>query len=137
LLTAAVLAATFALGAIAGGGIFRWVVADRLLPSDGLPREPWPLRQLDLSEEQHARVRDIFERHRPKLDAVLRESFPLVRSIHEEIDREIRDVLTPEQRAQFDRSKERRPFPPPGLPNPPGGGAHPELPPPLFPPDRP
>ena len=122
LLTAGVLAATFALGAIAGGGIYRWVVADRLLPADDLPHGPWPLHQLDLSDDQRARVRDIFERHRPKLDALLRESFPRVRAIHEQIDEEIGAVLTPEQRTRFDRLKESRPFPPPGLPPPPGQG---------------
>jgi Spy/CpxP family protein refolding chaperone len=134
LFTIAVLAATFALGAIAGGGVYRWVVADRLLPADDLPRGPWPLHQLDLSDDQRARVHDIFERHRPELDALLRESFPQVRSIHEQIDSEIRDVLTPEQRARFDRIKESRPFPPPGLPPPPGQGPHRGPPPP---PDRP
>jgi Spy/CpxP family protein refolding chaperone len=135
LLTAGVLAATFALGAIAGGGIYRWTIADRLLPADDLPRGPWPLHQLDLSDEQRARVRDIFERHRPKLDALLRESFPQVRAIHEQIDSGIRDVLTPEQRAEFDHMKENRRFPPPGLPPPPGQGSHRERP-PLPPPDR-
>jgi Spy/CpxP family protein refolding chaperone len=135
LLSAAVLAATFALGAIAGGGIYRWIIADRLLPADDLPRGPWPLHQLDLSDEQRARVRDIFERHRPELDALLRDSFPQVRAIHERIDSEIRELLTPEQRDRFDRIKKSRPFPPPGLPPPPGSG--PRGLPPMQPPDRP
>jgi len=135
LLTAGVLAATFILGAITGGGILSWVASGRDSAADDLPRGPWPLRELDLSDEQRARIRQIFERHRPKLDAVLRESFPLVRSVHEEIEREIRQVLTPEQQLEFDRQKERRPFPPPGLPPPPGGGAPPGLPP--FPPPEP
>jgi Spy/CpxP family protein refolding chaperone len=117
LLTAGVLAATFALGAVTGGGIYRWVIVDRLdSADDGLPRGPWPLRELDLSDEQRTRIREIFERHRPKLDAVLRESFPLVRSVHEAIDSEIREVLTPEQQVEFDLLKKRRPFPPQELP---------------------
>jgi hypothetical protein len=62
------------------------------------------------------RIHEICERHRPKLDAVLRESFPLVRVIQEDIDREIREVLTPDQRVEFDRLKVSRPFPPPRLP---------------------
>jgi Spy/CpxP family protein refolding chaperone len=119
LLTAGVLVATFGLGALTGGGICSWVAADGLEASrDDLPRGPWPLRQLDLSDEQRSRIHEIFERHRPKLDALLRESFPLVRSVHEAIDSEIRQVLTPEQRVEFDQLKERRPFPPPGLPPP-------------------
>jgi Spy/CpxP family protein refolding chaperone len=130
-----VLAATFGLGAITGGGICSWVAADRLdAARSDLPRGPWPLRQLDLSDEQRTRIHEIFERHRPKLDAVLRESFPLVRSVHETIDSEIRQVLTPEQRVEFDQLKERQPFPPRGLPAPPERdipGA-----PPLPPPDR-
>jgi Spy/CpxP family protein refolding chaperone len=135
LLTAGVLAATFGLGAITGGGICTWVAADRRESAHGdLPRGPWPLRQLDLSDEQRARIHEIFERHRPKLDAVLRESFPLVRSVHETIDSEIRQVLTPEQRVEFDQLKERQPFPPRGLP-PPLGRDDPGAP-PLPPPDR-
>lgn len=124
LLTAGVLAATFGLGAITGGGICSWVVADRHEAArDELPRGPWPLRELDLSDDQRTRIHEIFERHRPKLDAVLRESFPLVRSVHETIDSEIRQVLTPAQRDHFDQLKERRPFPPPGLPPPLGRDA--------------
>ena len=120
LLTAGVLAATFALGAITGVGISHWLLAARHHAGEDLPRGPWPLRELDLSDEQRTQIRDIFERHRPKLDSVLRESFPLVRTVHETIDREIREVLTPEQRILFDQFKERRPFPPPGLPPPAG-----------------
>jgi Spy/CpxP family protein refolding chaperone len=135
LITAGVLAATFGLGVITGSGIGSWVAAERReAADDDLPRGPWPLRQLDLSEEQRTRIHEIFERHRPKLDAVLRESFPLVRPIHEAIDSEIREVLTPEQRIQFDQLKERRPFPPPGLP--PLGRDAPGAP-RLPPPDRP
>lgn len=136
LLTAGVLIATFALGAITGGGVSRWFSADRLdSVSDGMPRGPWPLHKLDLSDEQRARIHEIFERHRPRLDALLRENFPQVRAIHEEIDREIREELTPEQRTQADLLKERRPFPPHGLPPPPGRGA-PREPPPFPLPDR-
>ncbi len=133
LLTVGVLAATFALGVVTGGGICTWVAADRLDPQDdGLPRGPWPLRELELSDEQHARIREIFERHRPKLDVVLRDSFPLVRSVHEAIDGEIREVLTHDQRVQFDLLKQRRPFPPP-----PPGRAVPPGAPPFPPPERP
>jgi Spy/CpxP family protein refolding chaperone len=131
LLTVGVLAATFVLGAITGGGIYRWVIAARLEFPGGDLRGPWPLRELDLSKEQRTRIDEIFARHRPKLDAVLRETFPAVRIIQENIDSEIRGVLTPEQRIEFDRHKERRPFLPPGLPPPPGG-VLPE--PPPFPP---
>jgi Spy/CpxP family protein refolding chaperone len=137
LLTAGVLAATFGLGAITGGGICSYVAADRRASlRDNLPRGPWPLRELDLSDEQRTRIHEIFERHRPKLDAVLRDSFPLVRSVHETIDGEIRQVLTPEQRVQFDQLKASRPFPPPGLPPPPLGRDAPGAP-PFPPPERP
>jgi Spy/CpxP family protein refolding chaperone len=129
LLTAGVLAVTFALGAITGGGISHWLMAGRHDSAEDLPRGPWPLRELGLSEGQRTQIHEIFERHRPKLDGILRESFPLVRSVHEAIDREIREVLTPEQRVEFDRLNEQRPFPPPGLPPPPGVGVPPGPPP--------
>jgi Spy/CpxP family protein refolding chaperone len=120
LLTAIVLIGTFALGAASGAGVVRWALMDRLAAgSEGPPFGPWPLHQLDLSKDQRAKVHEIFERHRPELDAILRESFPHVRPIHEQIDREIREVLTVEQRAKLERLEERRPFPPRG-PFPPG-----------------
>jgi Spy/CpxP family protein refolding chaperone len=137
LISAGVLAATFGLGVVTGGGIGSWIAAERREAAhDDLPRGPWPLRELDLSEEQRTRIHEVFERHRPKLDAVLRESFPLVRPIHEAIDSEIREVLTPEQRVRFDELKARRPFPPPGLSPPPGRDAPGPGAPPLPPPDR-
>jgi Spy/CpxP family protein refolding chaperone len=121
LLTAIVLIGTFTLGAASGAGVMRWMLADRLAAcAEGPPFGPWPLQQLDLSKDQRAKVHEIFERHRPDLDAILRESFPQVRAIHEQIDREIREVLTAEQRTELERLKERWPFPPRD-PLPPGG----------------
>jgi Spy/CpxP family protein refolding chaperone len=137
LMTVLLLVATFVLGAAAGAGASRWLAPDCTpASSDGRPPfGPWPLRQLHLSPEQEAKVQDILERHRPELDAILRESFPQVRAIHEEIDREIGEVLTEAQRAELARLKARWPFPP-GGPLPPGPpGSTERLPP--FPSDRP
>jgi Spy/CpxP family protein refolding chaperone len=131
LLTAIVLIGTFVLGAATGAGFMRWALMDgssERLP--GPPFGPWPLHQLDLSEEQRTRVHEIMERHRPELDAILRESFPQVRTIHEQIDREIREVLSDEQRTELEALEARWPFPPRGPMPPRGAGSADAWPPP-------
>jgi Spy/CpxP family protein refolding chaperone len=136
-LSAALLAGTFVLGAAAGVGVGRWRGFE---PHEHMPPfGPWPLQKLDLSPEQRDQVHAVFERHRPALDAILRESFPRVRAVQDEIDREIRELLTPEQRVALDRM-EPKGFPGPRRPGPFGGPPGPPPfggPPPGFIPDAP
>lgn len=64
-------------------------------------------RQLDLTEEQEAQVRAILERRKQKIFA---EWDGLQARLHREIEeahREISEILTPEQRARFDRMRRR------------------------------
>ena len=130
LLTAVLLVATFAAGLLTGAGICYWT-PDRQPPPPMLA--PLPLRELDLTEEQKDRVFAIIEKRRPELETILDETYPKVREINEEIEKDVRKVLTPEQRTRLDELKARRPPPPRGGP-PPGPPPHFSNMPPLGPP---
>jgi len=111
------LAAMFAVGAVAGAGISRLAAPRPLhLGPPGMDL----LGQLALSAEQRTKADKIFERHRPELDAILRETMPRVRQVQETIDREVRDLLDPGQARRFDELRANRPpFPPMGAGQPP------------------
>ena len=146
LLTAVLLLATFAAGTVMGAGVCRWVVPrEERMPPPMLA--PIPLEEFDLTQQQWEDIRIIVDRRRPELDAILQETYPKVRKITDEIDKEVRDVLTPEQKVRFDELKKRPPSPhrggrPPGPPPsrgwmpppPPRSGDVPPLPPPGSPP---
>jgi Spy/CpxP family protein refolding chaperone len=104
-LSALVLVATFGAGVGTGIGVSSWPRKPGPPPLPG----PMPLEQLGLSAEQRDKAGAIMERHRPELDAILREGFPRVREINERLENEIRQVLTVEQQARFDELKAQRP----------------------------
>ena len=54
---------------------------------------------------QRAEIERILERRRPQTEALLRQSLPALRAITDSTDREIRAVLTPEQRDRLDRMR--------------------------------
>jgi len=85
-------------------------------------RSSWPrsLHELALSAEQRARVDAVVERHRAELDAISQEGFPRVRRVNDQIEAEVREILSPEQRTRLDERKARRPPPRHGPPGPPG-----------------
>jgi hypothetical protein len=119
LLTAILLVATFAAGTVAGAGLCWWV-SPRPPPPPIFA--PIPLEELGLSAEQQQKARDIIERHRPELEGILRQTYPKVRAINQHMERELRDVLTNEQRARLAELEAGRPPPrpgPPGRPPPP------------------
>ncbi len=122
LLTALLLVATFAAGTVTGAGIYRWVDSGHGHPGPPPMPAPIPFEELNLSAEQQDKIHAIFEAHRPELDALIRQAYPKVQAINEQMDREMRAVLTPEQQARFDQIKARRPPQPPPPPPPPGGG---------------
>jgi hypothetical protein len=113
LMTALLLVATFAAGTGAGAGIARWVGPDRHGPLPPRMFGPEHFEELGLSADQREQARQISEQHRPELEAILRETFPKVRAINEQMEQELRDKLTAEQRAKLDQIKARRPPPPP------------------------
>ena len=148
LLTAVLLVAMFAAGTATGVGLCRWISTSSgqaLGPPP--PPPPLPVEELGLTAEQRQKVQDIVERHRPELEAILQDAYPKARAINERIEKEVREVLTPEQRTKLDQLKALRPppppgpppgLPPPGMPSgaPPGQGPPPG-PPPFGPPPAP
>ena len=131
LTTAVVILGVFLAGAAMGAGVYHWARPHRPPP----PPPGLPLRELDLTPAQEEKVREITERHHGELEGVMRETFPRVRAINEQIEREVRAILTPEQQKRLDELKARRPPPPPGGPGGPGGPP-PGEPPPGPPPGR-
>ena len=127
LVTALLLLATFAAGTVTGGALVHAFVKPGPPGLAVHPMGPMPWEGLDLTEAQRDKAHAILERYRPKIDELLGETFPKVRAIIDQVDREIREILTPEQRVQFDRilaDRRNRPPPlPPGMrPPPPGEG---------------
>ena len=114
----ALLAAMFVVGAFAGAGLVRFV--DRPHPMPPRPPGMELFSRLGLSPEQEVRARAIFEKHRPELDAIVRETMPRVRVVQETVDREMAEILTPEQARRFEELK--RNMPPPGAGGPGGLG---------------
>ena len=136
LLTALLLFGTFLFGAVAGAGFFRW-----MQPPHGPWRPPFlpgPPGALQLTPVQEAKTKEITDRYRPQLEAIVRENFPRLQAINEQMEKELREILTPKQRQKLDEMKAHRPpMPPPeGMPMPPPG-RHGERPPEGGPPPWP
>ncbi len=109
LLTALLLVGTFATGTVTGAGLVRWFEPQRremLPPPLGLPM---PFRELGLSGEQNKQVEQILARYRPELDKVLDETFPKMRRIRDQMERDIAVVLTPAQKKQLKQMQAQRP----------------------------
>jgi Spy/CpxP family protein refolding chaperone len=129
--TALVILGTFLLGALAGAGLYHWLRPRPPPP----PPMGLPFRELQLTDEQQAQVDTITERHRDALETIMRDTYPKVRAVNEEVEREVRAILTPEQQRRLDEIKARRPLPrggppPPGEPFPGGRPRMPGGPPP-------
>jgi Spy/CpxP family protein refolding chaperone len=62
--------------------------------------------RLQLSAEQQAQVRKIFDDTRAQLDALHKESEPRVRQIRGQADDRLRQTLTPEQWQSFQQARE-------------------------------
>lgn len=128
LMTALLLVGTFAAGTVTGAGLLRWM-GPPPPPGPhgpfgphgppGMPPAPFPADELGLTPEQRQKAAEIMERHRPELENLIRATFPRVREINEQIEREIAEILTPEQRAKLEQIKATRPPPPPPMPPPP------------------
>lgn len=62
--------------------------------------------RLQLSAEQQAQVRKIFDDTRAQLDALRKESEPRVQQIRGQADEHLRQALTPEQWQRFQQARE-------------------------------
>ena len=120
LVTGLVLAGVFAAGAVSGLGLARWL-GPRAPPPPGPPIMR-AFHQLGLSAEQQRQTREILESHKPELEAILRETFPRVRAVNEQVSEELRAILTPEQARRLTRLEAQLPpeTHPPGHPPPMG-----------------
>lgn len=120
LVTALVVFGTFLLGVGTGVGLSR-TTPPPPPPRPPAPFLPGPPGALHLTAEQEAKAREITERYRPKLEAVWRDSFPRLQALNEQMEKELREILTPEQRKLLDEMKAHRPPPPHGFGGPPPG----------------
>lgn len=115
LLGIALLVATFAAGMLAGAAFDRTLVARETAPA----QEPgWHCHgphggktgmivdRLDLTPEQRARVDAVLARRRAQADTFWEREGPRMRAIVDSTRAEVRAVLTPEQRAEYDRLRE-------------------------------
>ena len=106
-------------------------------PAQGRPgRLPPYLEQMDLTQDQHAKIKAILDAQRPKVDTVMNTVLPRLRALSDSTFAQIRGVLTPDQQVQFDRDRPRRDLAP-GMPGgagrggrEDGGGPPPRRPPP-------
>jgi Spy/CpxP family protein refolding chaperone len=110
--TALVIAGVFVSGAVVGAGIYRW--GSSAGPAEGAPHGQgaaiWlPLEGLDLTPEQDSKAAAIMDQHRSELEGIVRQSFPRVRAINEQMQKEVRELLTPAQQKRWDELKQRRP----------------------------
>jgi len=122
----------FLAGAAAGAGLMTWLRPHPPGPhhARGPGALPPPMAALGLSPEQQAQAWAIMERHRAEFEAVVKESFPRLRALQDEVDQELLGILTEAQAKEFEAQKARRPRGPeggargfPGMPGgPPGPG---------------
>ena len=113
LLTALLLLATFVLGALFGAGLAHWDGPWRRPHHRPIPFLPGPPGALELSAAQEAKAHEIMERYRPQLEQVMHETFPKVQAINDQMESELRAILTPEQAKRLDEMKALRPPMPP------------------------
>lgn len=67
---------------------------------------PGFMEELGLTAEQQAQVDEVLARRRADSEAVLQEMLPRLRALVDSTNVEIRELLTPDQQAQFDAMRE-------------------------------
>ena len=146
LLSGLIVLGTFLAGGAAGAGLHASFATrhHQAMHVGGGPgpfphRGPPPhLRELELTAEQQQQAEALFEAHRTQVEAVMKDSFPKVRELNEQLHVKLKALLTPEQVTKLEviearRAQRRGPGPGgPGGPGPGGPGA-PGGPPPLPP----
>jgi Spy/CpxP family protein refolding chaperone len=110
LLGAALLVAVFAAGGLAGAATDRVLHAGETRPPDQAGWDCRPPRgdhtlldQLALAPEQRVRIDSIMDESRERIRAFWAHEGAQVRAMVDSTRAEVRSVLTPEQRAEYDR----------------------------------
>jgi Spy/CpxP family protein refolding chaperone len=104
---AALLAAVFAAGALAGAAVDRALVPRPTIRTRIGTSTGGVLDSLGLAPEQRRRVDAALERGRPRIEAAMRDVLPRLRAVSDSIDAEVRAILTAEQRARLDALRAR------------------------------
>jgi len=114
--TIGVLVAVFLLGGVSGGAAMR-AYMNRDLSAD-IAGEPADARRrlrlramarrLDLSPAQRAEIEQILERRLPERQQIQQSVRPDLQTWQREVKEEIAAVLTPEQRAKYERYEQQR-----------------------------
>lgn len=106
----ALLLVTFVVGALAGVALERVRAASRAPwpePGPGMGQPPADLmppmfQELDLTEEQAQRIRQILRDSRSRTDSILGHMMPRLHAVTDSVRQEIHAVLTPEQAQRLD-----------------------------------
>jgi hypothetical protein len=96
------LLAVFAAGVAAGVGLDRAVTTGSKLETRLSTGMPEVLVRLGLTAEQRRAVDSLLERSRPRAQAAMAEMVPRLGAIADSLDAELRQILTPAQRARLD-----------------------------------
>jgi Spy/CpxP family protein refolding chaperone len=112
LLGVALLAATFVAGALSGAAIERVLGAEEPgavdHDSEQDPRRAYIIDQVDMSEQQRTEIDAILERRSERMRSVWQEVEPRMEAVTDSARMDIMGVLTPEQRAEYERKLEER-----------------------------
>ena len=118
LLGFALLLVTFIVGAFSGAAFERTLGArEPARPVDRCASQPGPFHaapgtliidRVHITPEQRQRIDVILEKHRKQADSLWQAQKPALRGIVDSTREEIRTLLTPAQRAEYDRLREER-----------------------------
>jgi len=108
LLAALALVATFVAGGATSVAVML-AIGPPHPPRHGLPP---PLSELGLTPTQATEAQRIIDANGPAVEEVLRDVRPRLREVQDRVERDIRAILTEEQRRRLDALKEHAPPPP-------------------------
>jgi Spy/CpxP family protein refolding chaperone len=111
LLATVALLLTFVAGSLAGAAFERYHHAHERRHEGGRGERhlgEMLKHRYGLSDDQARRVEAIVQRRRPRVDSLMASVQPRLRAAFDSTNAEIRAVLTPAQRVQFDRDQEHR-----------------------------
>lgn len=116
LLGFSLLAVTFLAGTLSGAALDRMLIAEQperaeQRGDDADDRRSYIIERVDMSAEQRAAIDDVLERRSQRMRAVWREVEPRMDAITDSARTEIMQVLTPEQRAEYEEKLDRRRHP--------------------------